>query len=368
MNPGDDTPPQPEPARRVRPPSGWIGLRVGINVLALAAAGVVLWFGKGLLLPVVLAILLTLLLNPAVSLVERARLPRWLAALMVLVVVVGAVGYGVNQLSAPAQRWLDPRSPEWRKLELRVREAKKPLEQIQGAQERVADIAQADPPGRKPPQVVVERRDPLQTLEEMGPLMFGAVTTIVLLYFLLASGDLFLRKLIRVLPKLEDKKKAVGIARSVQIEIGHYFATIASINVGLGAVTAAVLWGLGMPSPVFWGALAGLLNFVPYAGPATTLALLTAGAFVSLNDWASIVAVPLAYFALTLIEGQVVQPLLLGRRLRLNVVVTFLTVVFWGWMWGFGGIVVAVPLLVVVKICADHIASMSTLGEFLSRE
>jgi predicted PurR-regulated permease PerM len=123
-----------------------------------------------------------------------------------------------------------------------------------------------------------------------------------------------------------------------------------------------------MPSPVFWGALVAALNFVPYAGPGVSLVLLTAGAFVSLDGWATIAAVPLSFFVLVLIEGQLLQPILVGRRLRLNVVVTFLAVLLWGWLWGLGGVVVAIPVLVVLKICADHVASLSALGEFISRD
>jgi predicted PurR-regulated permease PerM len=215
---------------------------------------------------------------------------------------------------------------------------------------------------------VVERRPLLGSLREAQPILVGAVSTLVLLYFLLASGDMFLRKLIRVLPNLREKKTAVGIARTVQVEIGRYFLTIAMINLGLATLTAVAMAFLGMPAPIFWGALAGVLNFVPYAGPGTALVLLTAGAFVSLDSWSSVAAVPLTFFAFVLIEGQIVQPVLVGRRLQLNVVVTFLAVLCGGWLWGLGGVVVAIPTLVVLKICADHIPSMSTIGEFVSRE
>ncbi len=349
---------------------GWPGMRISLGVLALVAGIAGLSAGEALLLPILLAILLTLLLSPAVELLERIRLPRWLGALLVVVALLAALGTAATQLAAPAQRWLNPKSPEWRKLELRIREIKRPLESIQGAQERVADIAEsAGERGKpKPKEVVVQRRDIFTTLDDMSVLLTGAVSTIVLLYFLLASGDLFLRKLIRVLPRLTDKKTAVGIARTVQVEIGRYFLTISAINVGLGIVTAGMMALLGMPSAVFWGALVAVLNFVPYAGPAASLALLTAGAFVSLDGWGEILMVPLSFLVLTVIEGQFIQPVLIGHRLQLNVVVTFLAVVAWGWLWGLGGVVVAIPVLVALKICADHIESLSALGEFLSRE
>ena len=358
----------PPPRAIVESWPGWPGMRLSLTILAIVAGGAALSAAQGLLFPIVLAILLALLLTPAVDFTDRLRLPRWLGALLVMVALIGALVTAATQLASPAQRWLNPKSPEWRKLEFRVREIKKPLETIKDAQERMADIAEEQPGKPKPKEVVVERRDIFKALDDAKPLLVGALSTVVLLYFLLSSGDLFLRKLIRILPRLTDKKKAVGIARTIQVEIGRYFMTIASINLGLGVVTAGLMALLGMPSAMFWGALVAALNFIPYAGPGMSLVLLTAGAFVSLDSWPAILAVPISFFALVLIEGQFLQPILVGRRLRLNVVVTFLAVLLWGWLWGLGGVVVAIPVLVVLKICADHVASLSALGEFISRD
>ncbi|WP_222707797.1 AI-2E family transporter [Zeimonas arvi] len=358
----------PPPRAIVESWPGWPGMRLSLTILAIVAGGVALSAAQGLLFPIVLAILLALLLTPAVDLTDRLRLPRWLGALLVMVALIGVLVTAATQLAAPAERWLNPKSPEWRKLEFRIREVKKPLDTIKDAQERMADIAEDKPGKPKPKEVVVERRDIFKALDDAKPLLVGALSTVVLLYFLLSTGDLFLRKLIRILPRLTDKKKAVGIARTIQVEIGRYFMTIASINLGLGVVTAGLMALLGMPSAVFWGALVAALNFIPYAGPGMSLVLLTAGAFVSLDSWPAILAVPISFFALVLLEGQFLQPILVGRRLRLNVVVTFLAVLVWGWLWGLAGVVVAIPILVVLKICADHVERMSALGEFLSHD
>lgn len=358
----------PPPRAIVESWPGWPGMRLSLTILAIVAGAAALSAAQGLLFPIVLAILLALLLTPAVDLTDRLRLPRWLGALLVVAALIGALLTAATQLAAPAQRWLNPKSPEWRKLEFRIREVKKPLDTIKDAQERMADIAEDKPGKPKPKEVVVERRDLFKALDDAKPLLVGALSTVVLLYFLLSSGDLFLRKLIRILPRLTDKKKAVGIARTIQVEIGRYFMTIASINLALGVVTAGVMALLGMPSAVFWGALVAALNFIPYAGPGMSLVLLTAGAFVSLDSWPAILAVPISFFALVLVEGQFLQPILVGRRLRLNVVVTFLAVLAWGWLWGLAGVVVAIPILVVLKICADHVERMSALGEFLSHD
>lgn len=356
-------PRRPDPRQRRLDP--W--LRISLIILTLIAAATAIRFAKALLLPIVLAVLLTLLLTPVVNQLDRLRLPRWLGALIVVASLISALVYAAGQLAAPSEQWLNPRAPQWSKLESRLRELKRPFERLQGAQKRVAGIT--DTPGQRAPrEVVIERTSLMGLVTDTQVVLVGALSTIVLLYFLLASGDLFLRKLVRVLPSMTDRKTAVGIARTIQTEIGRYFATITMINLGLGVVTALVMGLIGMPSPWLWGALVAVLNFVPYVGPGASLVVLTAAAVVALDDWSQIAAVPLAFFTLTLIEGQLLQPALIGRRLRLNVVVTFLSVLIWGWLWGLGGVFVAVPMLVVLRICADHIDALSAAGEFVSSE
>lgn len=343
-----------------------LAMRMAIGAMATIAVVAALWAGKALLMPVAFAVVLTLLLTPAVAFLNRFGLPSWLAAAVTMALVIAVVAAGVLQLSGPAEQWLNPRSSEWSKLETQLRAIKQPLSKIQGAQERVSEIA--EPEGKpKAREVVVQKTDLFTTFAEFQSIAFGLVSTIVLAFFLLAADDLFLRKLVRVLPTMQDKRLAVGIARTIQSEIGRYFATVAMSNAGLAVATALVMGYLGMPSPAFWGVVVGLLNFIPYLGAATSLLLLTAAATVSLEGW-QIVQVPLAFLVLTTLEGQFVQPILVGRRMQLNVVVTFVALMFGGWVWGLGGLFLAVPTLVVLKICADHIEALSTIGEFISRD
>lgn len=356
---GTDVPAERSPGGRAA--------RLSIVALALVTIVAALWAAKGLLMPIAFAVLLTLLLTPVVTFLARWHVPRWIGAAIVVASSFAIIVVAVVQLAAPAERWLNPRSPEWRKLESQLRPLKEPLQKIQGAQERVADIAEPSNKSR-PREVVVERRSLMTTLGDFQAIALGIVSTAVLVFFLLASDDVFLRKLIRVLPTLEDKKTAVGIARTIQSEIGRYFATVAMSNLGLAVATGITMAAIGMPSPVFWGAVVGLLNFIPYLGAAASLVLLTGAALISLEGGWSVAAVPLSFLVLTTLEGQLVQPWLVGRRLELNVVVTFLAIMFGGWLWGLGGLFIAVPTLVVLKICADHIESFGTIGEFISRE
>ncbi len=185
---------------------------------------------------------------------------------------------------------------------------------------------------------------------------------LVLLYFLLASGDLFLRKLIRVLTTLEDKKRAVEIARRLQEDISLYLLTITLINLGLGVAEGIAMHLLGMPNPLLWGVIAAILNFIPYLGAMVGMAVIAAVAALTFQTPGQILLPPLVYFLLTAAEGYLITPHIIGRRLTLNPVMILLGLIFWGWMWGIVGAIVAVPLLVSFKILCDHIPQLGTHG------
>ena len=240
---------------------------------------------------------------------------------------------------------------------------------MQAVQDATEEISEAAAPAEtKQREVVVEQRSFLGAISATQAYAVGIIITVVMLFFLLASGDMFLRKLIRVIPNFRDKIVAVEIARSIQAHIARYFASITTINICLGVVVAGAMHLLGMPAPTLLGTLAALLNFIPYIGSAIMLGIVTFVALITFDAPGQIVVVSLVYLSLTIVEGQLVQPLVLGQRLAMPVVVVFAWILLWGWLWGVGGVAIAVPMLVVVKICADHIPSWAPLAEFLGRE
>ena len=190
--------------------------------------------------------------------------------------------------------------------------------------------------------------------------------TFVLLLFLLASGDMFYEKLVRVLPTLTDRKRGLRIAYDIEREVSRYLLTITIINFALGAVIGAGLFVLGMPNPILWGLIAALLNFVPYIGAITGMAVVSVVAMVSFPTLGHALLAPAFYMFCSAIEGQFITPALVGRRLQINAIAVFLAIVFWGWIWGVIGVFVAVPMLIVVKVFCRHIESLSGLDEFLS--
>lgn len=349
-----------------------------LDVRSIALTGILillvfysLYFAREFVMPVVLAFLLTFLLAPVVRALRRVGVPETIGAALVILAFLSGVGYGVYSLSGPARDWIE-RAPEgMRRVERRVRDLQRPVTEVREAAEQVQEqVEEMAGQGRRqrPTEVQLEG-------ETLTGLVFtttqaflaGAVVTVILLYFLLASGDLFLRKLVRVLPRLRDKKAAIEIARDMEDHVSTYLVTMTLINLGLGLAVGAAMRLAGMPNPVLWGAAAAVMNFVPYLGPLVTLVMIALVSLLTFENLGRAIVAPALYLGLNALEGYVVTPMLLGRRLLLNPVVIFLGIIFWGWLWGIPGALLAVPILVSFKIFCDHIEPLSPIGEFLGR-
>jgi predicted PurR-regulated permease PerM len=191
------------------------------------------------------------------------------------------------------------------------------------------------------------------------------LSTLILLYFLLASGDLFLRKTIAVTPRFSDKKRAVDIAQQVEAAVSRYFFTVTFINICLGCAVTVAMYLLGVPNPVLWGVMVFTLNFIPYIGDIISFTVLTIVGLLSFDQLLQSLMVPGVFYLLTAIEGYLITPIIVSRRLSLNPVVIILSVLFWGWMWGVGGALLAVPILVALKTVCDRVDSLNVFGEYL---
>lgn len=343
----------------------------GIKSLALTglfvlAAFYTLFFARSFILPIVLALLLNFLLSPVVRALKKIRIPEALGAGLVLAALLGGLGWGVYELSGPAYEWAQQAPRSMRRLEAKLREFKKPVQTMSKATEQVEKITQVGGTSRQPQRVEVQT-------ESLGERMFsqatemiaGGLVMIVLLFFLLASGDLFLRKLIKVFPSLSDKKRAVEIARQIESDISAYLATITAINVILGLAVWGITSFLGVPNPLLWGVLATVTNYIPYLGAIVMIGILAMVGFLSFDNLGQALLVPGSFVGLNLLESYVLTPLVLGRRLTLNPVVIFLGLTFWGWLWGITGALLAVPIMVVLKIFCDHSEPLAPIGEFL---
>ena len=200
------------------------------------------------------------------------------------------------------------------------------------------------------------------------PVQFAVTlaATIILAVFLLASGDMFYEKLVRILPNLTARKQALHIVYAIETEVSTYVLTLSAINAGLGLAVAVTFQALGMPSPYLWGILVFVLNFVPYVGAFLALILISFFAVISFDTIGHAMLVPLSFLAWSLLESEIVQPQIMGRKFEMNAVVILLFLAFWSWLWGIAGAAIAVPALISLKIFCSHMDSLSGLGEFLS--
>lgn len=265
------------------------------------------YFAREVLLP--LAVLLTLLLAPAVRSMKRRRLPEPAGAAILVLGLAAAFACAVYLLFEPGTRWIESAPQVLSQAEFKLRGLKKSVQQVTAAAAKVEEIASVDSgkPGEK--QVMTTHpRLASRVLTGTQSVLPSVVATIVLLYFLLASGDLFLRKLVRVTAGLDSRKRAVRISRAIQANLGRYLLTVSCINAGLGLATGVVLHLFGMPNPLLWSVMVATLNFMPYVGAAISLVVLTIVAFLSFDDFGRILAVPAAFFVLTVLEGQFLAP------------------------------------------------------------
>jgi len=346
-------------------------LRDRMEVRSLALTGLfvlavlyTLYFARAFLFPIVLAVMLDFLLSPIIRALKRVRIPEPVGAALVLLVGLGLFAGGIYSLAEPAQAWITRAPVSIHRIESKLRSIRGPVEQVSKTAEQVEAATHGGQTG--PDEVVV--RGPRLSERLFGTtqnLLTGALETIILLYFLLAVGDLFLQKLIRVLPQLQDKKKAVAIARETEAQISTYLFTAALVNIGVGIVVALAMTALGMPNPMLWGVLAALAEFVPYVGATALLATLTLAGLATFPETGHALLVPASYLAINFIQSNFIAPVILGRRLTLNPVAILVGLVFWWWLWGVGGAFIAVPLLVTFKIFCDHIEALAPIGEFL---
>lgn len=355
----DATPPQPQQAILHL-------ARLAVSGLFVLAVLYTLYFAKPVLLPIALALLFALVLRPLVRALQRLRLPETLAAAIVVGGLLSVTASGIYFLAEPAMKWAENAPKTLREVERKVSGLKNSLATVQRATEKIDDITRTDPQLPSPPPPPPEHK-PLASTLVTGTMAFAlsALTTVILLYFLLASGDIFLRKTIRVIPSFGDKKKAVEIARGIETEIGRYLLTITIINALLGAATTLLMFALGMPNPFLWGVMVMLLNFVPYVGAIISLCVLTLVAILTFDTLGQAAVVPASFLVLTFLEGQIAYPLVVGRHFSVNPVLVFVSLLFWGWLWGIAGMLMAVPILVIAKICCSHIEALAPAREIL---
>jgi len=345
-----------------------------ITVVASCAVIALLFAGREFVVPVAIALLFSAILRPAVRALEHRRVHTAAGATAVMLLALTALGVAGYAISGPV-RGFAARVPESVQVaQQRLERLRRPMQQITAVAQQLenpvseAPGAAADAPKKATAPPPVAPAGPGMFGRVLGTttsLVSGAVEVVLLAWLLLASGDLFMEKLMRVLPLASDRRMAVQVVRETESAVAGYVATSALINLGQGIAVAVAVQLLGMPQAPLWGVLTFVFEFVPYLGAVVMIGLLTVVSLTTFDSPLHALAVPGAYLAISTIQNNVVSPLVYGKRLRLNPVAVLVGVMFWWAMWGLAGAFLAVPIIAAAKVLADHVPDLRAMGEFL---
>jgi predicted PurR-regulated permease PerM len=335
---------------------------IGIFVILLVGA---FYFARAFFLPVMLALLVTLTFSPLVRYLRRHGVPSFVSAILLVVTLLTIFASAASYLSDPVSQVFADSPAIAQRIEERFAPLREPLRKIMQTSAQLEQMAVAAAPSAETV-IVAQSGLAAWAADTLGGLTTTLGAALVLVVFLLSSGDLFLHKLVRTLPTFSDKKRSVRVVHDVEFEVSRYLLTITGINICFGAVVAVAMALLGMSNALLWGAAATALNFIPYVGAAIGTGTALIAALITYDSIGPALLPPAAYLLFHTLESAFITPLVLGRRLELNVVAIFISLAFWSWMWGIIGALIAVPILVVVKVFCDSFPGLGHFGDFLS--
>lgn len=362
------TPPDIQPTPTTSDDSrALVHLRRMLGALLVAVVLYTCYIADSLILPVLTAVFVAVLLNPLVRLLGRLLLPRWLAALLLIVLGVAAISGLAAVLYEPAMDAARAAPNALREITPRLQRMTMPIEEATRVSEMLSEVETTEPNAPQRVRVVDGRPSMRDVLGRGARPVASVLTAVILVYFFLVFGETLLRRAVTLSPTLADKRVTVDIVRGVQSEMSRYMLTISVINALLGAATAALLWALDVPNPLLWGAVAGVLNFAPYVGPLMVTLCLGVVGLLSFDQPLPALMPAAGFLALNLVEGQFLTPMLLGRSLALNPVMILLWLMFWGWLWGIPGFLLGVPMLVCFKIVCSRVEGLRFWSALLDK-
>ncbi|MGI3170358.1 AI-2E family transporter [Pseudooceanicola sp. C21-150M6] len=325
---------------------------------------------KVVVLPIVLGFLIALTLSPLVRWLARIGIPTGISAVTIIFTIGIGSALGLYLLSGPASTLMDSMPAIQREAEAKLGHLADKVRQVQEAEKNIQDMASGEREAATDSEVTTILVDDPSMLETAVASAAGTGTALIiallLAMFLLASGDMFQHKLVQSFDRFGDKKKALRISHDIERQISRYLGAITVINLCLGVAIGGAMYLLGVPYPIIWGLAAFLLNYLPYLGAIVGMLAVAAVSLITFNSVGEALVPPLVYFMLTSIEGQMVTPVLVGRHLSLNAAAVFVAVIFWAWLWGVAGALMAVPFLVFVKVVGDNIPALDFVSRFLS--
>jgi predicted PurR-regulated permease PerM len=339
-----------------------------LNCLLFLAVMLILKLARPLMVTLALSLFFYFLLMPLVLFLGKFHIPRALAAGAVVALVLMVLSYGVLYSIAPAAQWMEDIPELVPSMREKLLPLSEPISKIEQAASEVENIAKPD--GNAQPQITVsDDGDRLVDgiLAHLASTLVSTGVIVFLTFFFLTFGERLQQKIARLGRGFAQQRRMVKITRNIQGDISRFLGVISAINLCLGAIASFVFWYLGVPNFLLWGALAGIANFVPYAGAAAMTVLLTGVGLLTFDTLGDAVLVPGCFLVLTVLEGQLITPMLIGRQLNLSPVIVLFAVIFWAYMWGLAGALVAVPILVSTKIVFSHVPAFQPLASLFRR-
>jgi predicted PurR-regulated permease PerM len=359
--------PAPEEKTLVEAPRGPATRRAlsAEKLIVFGTLGVLLYVAHVAFVPIALALLLALVLSSPVEALHRLHVPRGVSAFLLLLLTLAVIGGAIEVFWTPAQHWFASAPQTLQTIRQRITPVARFMQHI----DELKGSADALGAGKSPPRTAVAipppESAPAMLLDATRDALVGVATFVIVTLFLLAGGPPMMARMTAAFVDDVHAGHVLYLIEKVRAEVGRFYLTTTLINIGLGLATTGIMMAWGMPNPYLWGTLAALLNFIPYAGPGAALLIITIVAIVSFSQPGRILGVAGSHLLLVTIEGQIVQPLVVGRRLAVHPLVVFLALWFGGLFWGIPGVLLATPTLVAIKVIAEHSARGSALLKFL---
>jgi len=352
---------------------------IALTVIATLGFVLFLQYAQAVLIPVVLGTLIFYALDPIVDALERWRIPRVIGAAVVLILLMGGTGYGLWTLRDDAMAVVEelPRAAAQVRTTLRSERVREPgaIEKIQEAAEEIDKTAveatgpePRDPGGIQRVQVVQPfRASDYLAWGSMGlvELAGQGVMILFLSYFLLVADDLYKRKLVKIAPTLSKKRITVQIVDEIGTQIERFMLVQVLTSAIVAVATSVALWWIGLDQAVIWGIAAGILNSIPYFGPLIVTGGLTLVGYLQFETIPMALYVAGIALVITTLEGWLLTPALMGRAASINPAAIFVGILFWSWIWGIWGLILAVPMLMMIKAVCDRIDELQPIGELL---
>lgn len=344
---------------------------VSVNTLALIviATGVIfyaLYSARAIMFPLTLAAFLALPLRPIMRWLQAMFVPKFVGAALLMASCLMVILFASYWLAAPATEWIEDVPSKLREAELKLRAIAAPLNDLKEATAQVEAITETSDSVNTLKVEVQQPRLSSTVLTATGDFALGSMIAISLAFLLLVFGDDVLTSMVSAMPTRKDRRHLEQLFFDAEQTISRYLLTYTVINIGLGTVIGTALWLIGMPNPILWGVMAATLNYIPFLGLIAGTGVVFLVALLSFDSAAYACLAPAIYLVANGIEANIITPTLLGRSMKLNTVAIFISIVVFGWMWGIGGAIIAVPALSVAKIVCDRNERLAGLSAVLS--